>query len=84
MLYGNNSSKYRDERDNVNVDDQNTLDLHYQYSFLDEAARVTVSAINFTDEQPPLARVDLNYDGYTHNAFGRMIKVGIEYTFAAE
>jgi outer membrane receptor protein involved in Fe transport len=49
-----------------------------------EAARVTVSAINVTDEEPPLARVDLNYDGYTHNAFGRMIKVGIEYTFAAE
>ena len=51
---------------------------------MDEAARVTLSAINVTDEEPPLARVDLNYDGYTHNAFGRMIKVGIEYTFAAE
>jgi len=84
LLYVNHITKYRDERDNVNVDEQNTFDLHYQYSFMDEAARVTVSAINFTDEQPPLARVDLNYDGYTHNAFGRMIKVGIEYTFAAE
>ena len=84
LLYVNHITKYRDERDNVNVDDQNTFDLHYQYSFMDEAARVTVSAINFTDEQPPLARVDLNYDGYTHNAFGRMIKVGIEYTFDAE
>ena len=84
LFYVNHITKYRDERDNVNVDAQNTFDLHYQYAFMDEAARVTVSAINVTDEEPPLARVDLNYDGYTHNAFGRMIKVGIEYTFAAE
>ena len=84
LLYVNHITKYRDERDNVNVDAQNTFDLHYQYAFMDEAARVTLSAINVTDEEPPLARVDLNYDGYTHNAFGRMIKVGIEYTFAAE
>jgi iron complex outermembrane receptor protein len=84
LFYVNHITKYRDERDNVNVDAQNTFDLHYQYAFMGEAARVTVSAINFTDEEPPLARVDLNYDGYTHNAFGRMIKVGVEYTFAAE
>ena len=64
------------------IDAQNTFDLHYQYAFMNEAACVTVSAINFTDEEPPLARLDLNYDAYTHNAFGRMIKIGIEYTFA--
>ncbi len=80
LLYVNHITDYFDERDNVDVDSQNTFDLHYQYSFMDEAARLTVSALNITDEQPPLARVDLNYDGYTHNAFGRMIKVGIEYT----
>ena len=84
LLYVNHITNYFDERDSVNVDSQNTFDLHYQYAFMDEAARVTVSAINFTDEEPPLARVDLNYDGYTHNAFGRMIKVGVEYTFAAD
>jgi outer membrane receptor protein involved in Fe transport len=84
LLYVNHIRRYFDERDNVSVDAQNTFDLHYQYAFMDEAARVTVSAINVTDEEPPLARVDLNYDGYTHNAFGRMIKVGIEYTFDAE
>ena len=50
---------------------------------MNEAACVTVSAINFTDEEPPLARLDLNYDAYTHNAFGRMIKVGLEYTLGA-
>ena len=84
LFYINHITKYDDERYDVTVDAQNTFDLHYQYSFMNEAARVTVSAINFTDEEPPLARLDLNYDGYTHNAFGRMIKVGIEYTFAGE
>jgi len=57
------------------------LDFHYQIFFLDERAKFTISAMNFTDEDPPLATVDLNYDGYTHNAFGRMYKVGLEYTF---
>ena len=84
LFYINHITKYDDERYDVTVDAQNTFDLHYQYAFMNEAARVTVSAINFTDEEPPLARLDLNYDGYTHNAFGRMIKVGIEYTFAGE
>jgi outer membrane receptor protein involved in Fe transport len=84
LLYVNHITDYYDERDNVTVDSQNTFDLHYQYSFMDDAARITLSAINFTDEEPPLARVDLNYDGYTHNAFGRMIKVGIEYTLDAQ
>jgi len=51
---------------------------------MNEAARITVSANNFPDEEPPLAGLDLNYDGYTHNAFGRVIKVGVEYTFADE
>ncbi len=45
----------------------------------DETAALTFSAINFTDETAPAARVDLGYDAYTHNAFGAMYKVGIEY-----
>ena len=80
----NHITKYDDERYDVTVDAQNTFDLHYQYAFMNEAARITVSANNFPDEEPPLAGLDLNYDGYTHNAFGRVIKVGVEYTFADE
>ena len=84
LLYVNHISSYEDERyEGVSVDSQTTFDLHYQYSFLSDAARLTVSGINLSDEEPPLARVDLSYDGYTHNAFGRMIKVGLEYTLGA-
>ena len=81
LVYANYITSYEDERyAGTKVDSQTTYDLHYQYSFMDDQARVTVSAMNVTDEDPPLARLDLSYDGYTHNAFGRMIKVGVEYT----
>ena len=81
LLYANFIAEYEDERyADTMVDSQTTYDFHYQLSLLDEAARVTLSAINMTDEEPPVARVDLSYDGYTHNAFGRMIKLGFEYT----
>ena len=80
LLYANYISAYEDERYSVDVDSQSTIDLHYQLSILNDAARVTLSGINLSDEQPPAARVDLGYDAYTHQGFGRMFKVGIEYT----
>ena len=68
------------------VDDHITFDLHYNVSLenmgdmLGESA-VWVSVYNLTDEDPPFARLDLNYDPYTHNPFGRMIKVGVRHKF---
>jgi outer membrane receptor protein involved in Fe transport len=83
LLYANYLAEYEDQRfAGVNVDSQTTWDFHYQVQLLDDSLKLTASAINFTDEEPPLARVDLNYDGYTHNAFGRMFKLGIQYTLA--
>jgi len=79
LLYANHTSEYDDERDNVSVDSQTTYDLHYRMNLFDDSTALTFSAINFTDEQAPAARVDLGYDAYTHNAFGAMYKVGIEY-----
>lgn len=79
LLYANHTSEYDDERDNVSVDSQTTYDLHYRMNLFDDSTALTFSAINFTDEQAPAARVDLGYDAYTHNSFGAMYKVGIEY-----
>ena len=79
LLYANHTAEYDDERDNVSVDSQTTYDLHYRLNLFDDSTALTFSAINFTDEQAPAARVDLGYDAYTHNAFGAMYKVGIEY-----
>ena len=46
---------------------------------MEDNALFTLSAFNVTDEDPPLARVDLNYDAYTHNGLRRMIKLGLQY-----
>lgn len=61
------------------VDSHISHDLHYVNNMVDDFV-LSVSVINFTDEDPPQAGTDLNYDGYTHNAFGRMIKLGVTYT----
>ncbi|MCR9259339.1 MAG: TonB-dependent receptor [Pseudomonadaceae bacterium] len=61
------------------IDDHITHDLHYNVEITD-SVRVSLSAINLLDEDPPAASLDLNYDPLTHNAFGRMIKLGIVYT----
>ena len=83
LLYANHITSYEDDRyAGVEVDAQTTYDFHYQLSLMGDSARVTLSAINLSDEQPPVARLDLGYDGYTHNAFGRMIKLGLEYTLS--
>ena len=80
LLYANHSSEYDDDRNaGITIDSQTTFDFHYRLTMFDETAALTFSAINFTDETAPAARVDLGYDAYTHNAFGAMYKVGIEY-----
>ncbi len=65
----------------ANIDSQITHDLTYSYSMFDGGTKLSVSAYNLTDEDPPAAAMDLNYDPYTHSAFGRMIKVGIVHAF---
>ncbi|MBT5053847.1 MAG: hypothetical protein HOM69_11540, partial [Gammaproteobacteria bacterium] len=48
---------------------------------LDDALSVTLSGVNLSDEEPPIAYGDLMYDGYTHNSIGRIIKLGFKYGF---
>jgi len=78
-------SEYDDDRGNVpagtTVDDHMTFDLHYNYRFNNDNTRLFASVYNLTDEDPPFVRLDLNYDPYTHNPFGRIIKVGVQHRF---
>ena len=78
---------YEDVRPSIpdlaKIDSHVTHDLHYNLSLFDNDLIVSLSAINLTDEDPPLASTDLNYDPFTHNAFGRMIKLGLKYQFGA-
>ncbi|MGI9346571.1 MAG: TonB-dependent receptor domain-containing protein [Gammaproteobacteria bacterium] len=68
------------------TDSHITYDLHYNMSLEnmgDNLAQtaVWVSIYNLTDEDPPLTPLDLNYDPYTHNPFGQMVKVGVRHKF---
>jgi outer membrane receptor protein involved in Fe transport len=87
LLYVNHISDYEDQRASVvalggtDIDSQTTVDLHFTANLLDDALSVTLSGINIGDEEPPLAFGDLMYDAYTHNAIGRMVKLGFRYGF---
>jgi outer membrane receptor protein involved in Fe transport len=64
----------------ASIDDHWTLDLHYNTVLFDDFF-LSLSIMNVTDEDPPQAMTDLNYDPYQHSPFGRMIKLGVRYTF---
>jgi outer membrane receptor protein involved in Fe transport len=61
------------------IDDHTTHDLHYINNMFDDIT-ISLSVLNFTDEDPPQVANDLNYDPYNHSGFGRMIKLGVNYS----
>ena len=61
------------------VASQVTHDLHVGYSFLGGQVRAIASVINIKDEDPPFMSREMNYDAFTHNPFGRMLKLGLVY-----
>ena len=61
------------------IDSHTTFDGHYVYRGLEDWT-MSLSIVNIADEDPPEARGDLAYDPFTHNPFGRLIKVGVTYT----
>ena len=85
----NYTSSYQDAQNSApdrKIAEHTTFDLHYNLSLenigdnLAQSA-VWVSVYNLTDEDPPIARLDMNYDPYTHNPFGQMIKIGVRHKF---
>ncbi|MEL6825795.1 MAG: TonB-dependent receptor [Pseudomonadota bacterium] len=63
------------------IDSHVTHDVTYNLNLFDGSTRLSASVFNLTDEDPPFASTDLNYDAYVHSAFGRIIKVGIVQQF---
>lgn len=64
------------------IDSFVSLDLTYNIDLIDTYGfRAFVSGQNITDEDPPFARLDLNYDPYTHPSYGRVLKVGATVEF---
>ena len=71
------------ERDTaeITVKSQRTHDLHVNLSLADSSFDVWASVLNITDEDPPFTGIEMNYDAFTHNPFGRIVKIGATYRF---
>ncbi|MBD3646370.1 MAG: TonB-dependent receptor, partial [Pseudomonadales bacterium] len=68
VAYVNYISSYEDRRTDPliqaaggEVDSHTTIDLHYTARFMGDTLSFTVSALNVTDEEPPVAYGDLMY-----------------------
>ena len=62
------------------IDSWTVLDLAYR-AFLPWDMTGVIAITNLTDEDPPFARLDLNYDPFTHNGIGRQIKFSLTKKF---
>jgi outer membrane receptor protein involved in Fe transport len=77
---------YEDERGDLtgngesDIDSQTTFDIFYTWRS-DYELDLGLSVTNVTDEDPPFAQFDLNYDPYTHNPFGRTFKISLTKRF---
>ena len=80
---------YKDERPAAarggvgeKIDSQTTFDLFYNLqSEMLGGFDFGLSVVNVTDEDPPFAAFDVNYDPYTHNPFGRTFKISLTKRF---
>ena len=82
-------SSYDDERgditplngvDNSSIDSMTTVDLFYRVE-LPQNVDLGLSVVNAFDESAPSTQFDLAYDPYTHNPFGRTVKVSLTARF---
>jgi iron complex outermembrane receptor protein len=62
------------------IDSYMTFDVNYRLT-LGENTTFLFGVQNITDEDPPFARLDLNYDPLTGDAIGRTIRVGVRQGF---
>jgi len=63
------------------ISDFATIDLNYTLNIEQTGSTLTLSVNNLTSEDPPFARLDLNYDPFTGNPLGRVYKVGLRQKF---
>ena len=63
-----------------NIGSFTTLDFTYRLA-LPTGTTISLSALNFLDQQPPFARLDFNYDPFTASPLGITAKFGISQKF---
>jgi iron complex outermembrane receptor protein len=59
-------------------------DLYYNVTLFNDSTFLSVGVMNLADKDPPKTSTNLNYDPYTADPFGRMIKVGFTYTLGGK
>ena len=74
-------NSYDNVEDDIRIDAHLTHDLHFHWAVKGDQLNLWATLLNFTDEDPPYAGEDLNYDAFTHNPLGRIFKLGFTYTF---
>ena len=65
---------------NAPIDSLMTHDLNITWTSPDQNLQFNAGVINLNDEDPPFVTREMNYDAFTHNPFGRMIRVGARYS----
>ena len=72
---------YDNIEDNIRIDALITHDLHLNWAVKEDRLNLWATLLNFTDEDPPYAGEDMNYDAFTHNPLGRIFKLGFTWSF---
>ncbi len=73
-------SSYDDRTANTTwpqIEDFPTLDLSLQWDTPIDGLRMAFSAIHLTDQEAPRANLEQGYDGFTHSAKGRRLKIAM-------
>ncbi|MDH4109434.1 MAG: TonB-dependent receptor [Gammaproteobacteria bacterium] len=66
---------------NQTIDSWTTYDLYYTYLFSNDRTSMHLNFTNLTDEDPPFADQDLNFDARIHNPFGRQYQLVFRHDF---
>ena len=73
--------KTADQRFNETIDSWTTLDLYYNFTFSNDRTTLGFNITNATDEDPPFADQDLNFDARIHSPFGRQYQLVFRHSF---
>ncbi|MBT8079079.1 MAG: TonB-dependent receptor [Gammaproteobacteria bacterium] len=76
-----NDDKTLTQQFNDKIDSWTTVDVYYTFLFNQGLTSIHGNIINATDEEPPFADQDLNFDARTHSPFGRQYQLVLRHNF---
>ena len=76
-----NGTAFEDTAYDRTVESNTVYNLYYTFTMNEGDSTLSASVVNLSDEDAPYVRSDLRYDAQTHNAFGRIFKLGFTHKF---